>query len=126
MTRITLTLAVPAPRIPAANELACIGGLKAADRQTFREPRYVAAGVEYAVTRFSVPPVWIDAMTGPLWEPAWGADVALAQTAQAVLDLGTEEAEPVPSANTITVYEGEDYARWIAEHLTLVPVEHDE
>lgn len=123
MTRITLTLIVPASLIPAANELACIGGKSEADRNTFRAPAYEAGGVEYAVTNFTAPPVWVEVMTGPLWEPEWGADVALAEAAQDALDFGTDEAEPVPSATTIAVYQGADFARYLAEHLTRLPVE---
>lgn len=123
MSRITLTLAVPASLIPAANELACIGGLSEADRQTFREPRYETAGVHYAVSSFTAPPVWIEAITGPLWEPEWDADLTLAQTAQDALDFRTDETEAAPSAATIAVYQGEDVARWIGEHLTPLPSE---
>lgn len=125
MTRITLTLIVPASLIPAANELACIGGISEADRNTFRAPAYEAGGVQYAVSNFTAEAVWVETMTGPLWEPEWGADLTLAQEAQDALDFGSDEAEPVPSASTISVYQGDDYARYIQAHLTRLAQQAD-
>ena len=71
------TYAVPESLIVAANQLARALGQSAADEGTFLAARYTKNGTLYAVASGQFD------LSGPLVEPPWGADMALAAQAQA-------------------------------------------
>lgn len=86
---IRITFACPEAFIPDANQLARVVGYSEADEQTYGEPQYQDAdGNLYAVASGLVVDHFADAVSAPLQEPEWGADMDRARRAQALAALG--------------------------------------
>lgn len=84
-----VTIACPEAMIPDANQLAVCLGYGPEDALTYGLPIWLdAAGARYAVASAIVSDAFPGAATSPLTEPAWGADMAAAARAQAVIRIG--------------------------------------
>ena len=91
---IRMTIAVPEPLIPAANQLARCLGQSAADGLSFGAVAYQnGAGQLYALASGLVQADFIEKAFAPLVAPPWGADMAAAFRAQEALRLCPPEAE---------------------------------
>lgn len=96
---IIVTIACPEAHIADANQLALCLGYGEADGHTFGGPGWQdAAGNRYAVASGLVSEAFPVAAGSPLVDPAWGADMAAATRAQALLSVFDPEASPVPFA----------------------------
>lgn len=83
---ITVTIACPAAHIADANQLARVIGYGADDDRTYGEAAWQDAdGNLYAVASGPVSPTFPAAAASPLVEPEWGADMAAAARAQALV-----------------------------------------
>ena len=108
----TITTAVPAALWPAYVELrrAVSPDESTADQPPNGIPSWQRDGVEYVAS--SMPRQdWHFAALDPLTEPEWGADMALAQQAQAALAVWPGDAEepgdpPLAQPDAITVLVG--------------------
>jgi hypothetical protein len=92
-----VTIAVPAPLIPDANQLALCLGESAADDQTFTTANWQdAAGNLYAVCSTVAKPVFVELASQPLQAPAHAPDVDIeaATRAQAMLSINDRPAGP--------------------------------
>lgn len=106
---IRVTIAAPVELIAAANELSACLGLSEADRGTFTVATHEDAdGAQYCVASAVVLPAFEQDAQSPLVEPPWGADMALAGSAQAVLSVWTEDAPVTATPDTIAAYIGDD------------------
>lgn len=86
---IRVTIACPEALIGDANQLALCLGLGPDDAQTYGQPVWRdAAGSLYAVASAVVGEGFASAAGSPLTEPPWGADMAAAARAQAVIMIG--------------------------------------
>ena len=95
---IRVTIACPEAMIADANQLASVLGFSEADANTFGEPVWQDAdGNRYAVASTLVKPAFVTDAMSPLVEPEWGADLAAANRAQALLvvALPGDEVQPV-------------------------------
>ncbi len=86
---IRITIACPEAHIADANQLARVIGYGPDDGRTcgaalFRD----AAGNRYAAPSGLVLPAFVTNAVAPLVEPAWGADMAAAARAQALIVIG--------------------------------------
>ncbi|WP_112312323.1 hypothetical protein [Pseudogemmobacter bohemicus] len=87
--QIRITIACPAALIQDANQLARVIGYSEADDQTYGAAIWQdAAGNRYAVASGLVSPVFPEAAVSPLTAPEWGADMAAAARAQALIRIG--------------------------------------
>ncbi|WP_112309745.1 hypothetical protein [Pseudogemmobacter bohemicus] len=87
--QIRITIACPAALIQDANQLARVIGYSEADDQTYGAAIWQdAAGNRYAVASGPVSPVFPEAAVSPLTAPEWGADMAAAARAQALIRIG--------------------------------------
>lgn len=92
MTRITII--VPEAHIADANQLGRVLGQSAADDQTYGAALYQdAQGGRYAMASGVVGPTFVQMAGAPLIEPPWGADMAAARRAQAIVQVVTGPAE---------------------------------
>ncbi|WP_323041160.1 hypothetical protein [Gemmobacter sp.] len=99
---IRVTIAVPEAHIEAANELARCIGYTEADGLTYGEASWQdSEGNRYAVASTLAEASFVQAAASPLVEPPWGADMAAAAQAQAIVavfgvaeDEGSPEAQP--------------------------------
>jgi len=92
-----VTIAVPAPLIPDANQLALVLGESASDDQTFTAANYQDAdGNLYAVCSTVAKPVFVELASQPLQAPARVPDVDIeaATRAQALLSINDQPAGP--------------------------------
>ena len=102
---IHITITVPEAHIADANQLARVLGYSEADALTFDQaPRIEVDGQTYARAAGMVDAGWLLPAYGPLVAPEWGADMAAAARAQALLqvyDMRTAdpEADPPPEAD---------------------------
>jgi hypothetical protein len=95
MTR--LTIACPAAYVGDANQLALALGLGPDDDKTFGAANWHdAAGNLYAVASFVASPEWVIGATSPLAMPAWGADLAAAGRAQALIRMSMPDVNTSP------------------------------
>lgn len=84
-----VTIACPDAHIADANQLARCLGLVPDDDQTYGVARWVdASGNKYAIASAVVGQNFAQAASSPLTEPAWGCDLAAAQRAQALIQIG--------------------------------------
>lgn len=120
---IRVTIAAPVAMIPAANELAACIGFTEADRYTFMGPTHQDAnGAQYCVASGPVLPAFVSDAVSPLVEPPWGADMALANAAQAAIAIWTEEAPFLASPLLISAIVSEDVdGSYAALGLTKLP-----
>lgn len=120
---IRVTIAATVALIAAANQLARCIGYAEADGETFGPASHQdGSGALYAVASGLVQPAFISDAMSPLSEPAWGADMEAAGTAQAAIALWQEEAPVVATAETIAAIVGDDVSGALAA-LGLVPCE---
>ena len=99
MTQYThsVTIAVPAPLISDANQLALCLGESASDDQTFTAANWQDAGGNlYAVCSTVAKPVFVELASQPLQAPehAPDADLDAASRAQALLSINDKPAGP--------------------------------
>jgi hypothetical protein len=86
---IRVTIACPEAKIADANQLASVLGFSAADVGTFGEPVWQdAAGNRYAVASTLAKPTFVTDAVSALVDPPWGADMAAASRAQALISIG--------------------------------------
>lgn len=92
---IRITIAVPEAHIEAANQLARCIGYTEADGLTYGEAGWQdAGGNRYAVASTLASPAFLTTAVSPLAEPPWGADMAAAAAAQALVAVfGVADAE---------------------------------
>lgn len=84
-----VTIACPEALIPDANQLAVCLGYGPDDALTYGLPIWLdAAGNRYAVASAVVEDGFAADASSPLTEPPWGADMAAAARAQAVIRIG--------------------------------------
>lgn len=97
---IRVTIAVPEAHIEAANELARCIGYTEADGLTYGEAGWQdSEGNRYAVASTLASPAFVQTAASPLIEPPWGADMAAAAQAQALVAVfGVAEGEGSPAA----------------------------
>jgi len=96
---VIVTIAVPAAHIADANELARCLGYSAADGESFGTAAWQdGEGHLYAVASGPVRPTFVSASASPLAAPAWGADMAAAARAQALVAIHEPEAGEPPCA----------------------------
>jgi hypothetical protein len=84
-----VTIACPEARIADANQLARCLGLGPDDDKTYGAAQWIdGAGNRYAVAGGVVGPNFSQSASSPLIEPGWGCDLAAAQRAQALIQIG--------------------------------------
>ena len=114
---IRITIAVPEAHIADANHLALCLGYGPADALTFGAADWQdAAGNRYAVCSTQAEPAFLTDAASPLAEPAWGADMAAAARAQALIvvivpaliDPGPEPPDMTAKPARITAIVGDD------------------
>lgn len=109
MTMFRVTIAVPIDMIDAANEMAACIGFTADDRRTFGLITHEDAdGALYSVASGPVKPVFIENAQSPLEIPEWGADLALANVAQAAVRIWSEDEPVVADPDIIAAIISED------------------
>ena len=95
---INITIAVPVDMVSDANALARCVGYSADDERTFGDPAWQdAEGRPYSIASGPVWPAFLAVPGQALIEPEWGADLAAANRAQALLVVAMpgEEVQPV-------------------------------
>ena len=94
---IHITITVPLAHLADANQLARVLGYSEADALTFDQAQRITVdGQDYARAAGIVDAGWLLPAYGPLVATAWGADMAAAARAQALLqvhDLRTADPE---------------------------------
>lgn len=104
---IRVTIAVPQAHISKANNLALCIGYTEADGATFGEARYQdAQGRQYAVASGLVQPAFVEDAAKPLVEPEYGADMAQANAAQALISIWDPENPVEASPDAISAVVG--------------------
>jgi len=92
-----VTIAVPAPLIPDANQLALCLGESASDDRTFTAANYQdAAGNLYSVCSTVAKPVFVELASQPLQAPEHAPDVDIeaATRAQALVSINDQPSDP--------------------------------
>jgi hypothetical protein len=108
---IRITIACPEALIGDANELARVLGYSEADGATYGEARWRdAGGNRYAVASGLVSEGFAAAAQSALVEPEWGADMAAASRAQALIAIGG----PADPARLVALFEAEAEAAYAA------------
>lgn len=102
---IQVTIAVPVALIAAANQLARVIGYSEADGETFSLAPVIDG---HAVASGLVEAAFITDAFLPLEEPEYGADMALARTAQAAVVVVDPESPSDPPEGSIRVVVGLD------------------
>lgn len=104
-----VTILVPDDMISAANELAACIGFTEADRYTFAGATHEdASGNAYAMASGLVFPAFADNALSQLVMPEWGADLALANDAQAAVRIWSEDDPVVADPDIIAAIISED------------------
>jgi len=123
---IRVTIAVPEAHIGAANQLARCIGYTEADGQTYGAPSWQdSEGNRYALASTLASPAFVQTAASPLIEPPWGADMAAAAAAQAIVavfGIAEDEGSPAAHPDRITAIVSDDPHAAIAV-LGLVRVE---
>ena len=116
---IRITIACPLPCLEDAAQFARATGYSAADQATFSDaPEYQdEAGQRYRVASGIVSETYPGTVSSPLVAPEWGADMASAARAQALIVVGGPAAP-----DRITAVIGEDVAAALSE-LAVRPVD---
>jgi len=113
-----VTIACPAAMIEDANQFARCIGLGPDDERTYGAPCWQdAEGNLYAVSSGLVGPTFAQTAESPLVEPAWGCDLAAAQRAQALIQIGP----PASPLRLAAVFGDDGMAAVAALGLTAVP-----
>lgn len=103
---IRVTIAVPEAHIEAANHLARCIGYTEADGLTYGEAVWQDSdGSRYAVASTLASPAFVQTAASPLVEPPWGADMAAAAAAQAIVavfGVADDEGSPAAQPDRIT------------------------
>ena len=103
---IRITIACPAAHIEAANQLARCIGYTEADGLTYGEAGWQdSEGNRYALASTLASPAFLTTATSPLIQPPWGADMAAAAQAQAlvaVFGIAEDEGSPLAQPDRIT------------------------
>lgn len=126
-----VTIAVPAPLIPDANQLSLCLGESAADDQTLTAATWQdAEGNLYAICSTVAKPIFVQVAGQPLQAPDHAPDVDLeaATRAQALLAIGSLDSPVTAAPDRIAVILG-DRLESAQEHIAalgLVAVEHPE
>ncbi|MCL4068992.1 hypothetical protein M3484_20760 [Pseudomonas sp. GX19020] len=100
MSEIRITIACPVAHLADAGQFSRATGYGPEDEQTFTiAPEYQdTAGNRYRVASGLVAGVYLTNAVSPLTEPAWGADMAAADRAQALIAVWQppEDPEAIP------------------------------